>query len=185
MSVMPTPPARLEASGFVLRAWSPADAPLLEATLAASDAHLRPWTPWVITGKVPGLTLEERLARHAEDWQAGREWIYGIFTSDERELLGGCGLHPRIGPGAVEIGYWLAERATGRGVATAAASLLTSTAFGPPHMERVEIRVEPRNVRSAMVPQRLGFAHAGQVEAHGTTLDVWAMARERWAAGRA
>ena len=184
MSVMPTPPERHDAAGFVLRRWSPADVSLFQAALAASDAHLRPWTPWVITGKVPGLTLEERLARHAEDWDAGREWLYGVFTPDERAVLGGCGLHPRIGPDAVEIGYWLAASATGRGIATTMAALLTDTAFAPAHMQRVEIRVEPRNVKSAAVPQRLGFAHAGQVEAHDTTLDVWAMTRERWAARR-
>ena len=185
MSVMPAPRERQVAHGFVLRRWSPADAPLLRAALDASDAHLRAWTPWVITGKVPGLTLEERLARHAADWDAGHEWLYGIFSRDEREVRGGCGLHPRIGPDAVEVGYWLATGATGRGLATIAASLLTDMAFEPPHMQRVEIRVEPRNARSAAVPRRLGFAHRGQVEAHDTTLDVWAMTRERWAAGRA
>lgn len=185
MSVMPAPPALQEAHGFVLRRWSPADAPLLQAALDASDAHLRAFTPWVVTGKVPGLTLEERLARHAEDWDAGREWLYGIFSRDESEVLGGCGLHPRIGPDAVELGYWLAAHATGSGLATIAAFLLTDTAFRPPHMQRVEIRVEPRNVRSAKVPKRLGFQRAGKVAAHDTTLDVWAMTRERWAARRA
>ena len=181
---MPTPPARLDADGIFLRAWSPDHAPLLRAALEASEAHLRPFTPWVIDGKVPGLTLEERLAGHAADWAADREWIWGIFAADGHTVLGGCGLHPRIGPDAIEIGYWLAADATGRGIATTAARMLTDVSFEAPQIERVEIRVEPRNARSAAVPQRLGYEHTGNVEAHDTTLEVWSMSRGRWATGR-
>src|SRR5687768_9219263 len=103
------PPARLEADGFLLRAWTPADAPLLQRTFDANEAHLRAWTPRLVDGKEPGLTLVERLGRHAEAFAAGTEWLWGIFTPDEGTVLGGCGLYPRIGPGAVEIGYWLAQ----------------------------------------------------------------------------
>ena len=177
------PPTRLDAPGFFLRAWSPADAPLMRRALDESEAHLRAWTPWVVDGKEPGLTLEERLARHAADFASGREWIYGIFDADGGAVLGGCGLHPRIGPGAIEIGYWLAARATGRGIATAAARLLVDASFAAPEMHRVEIRVDPGNVRSAAVPRRLGFTPSGTVEVPGATLDVWVMPREAWITG--
>jgi RimJ/RimL family protein N-acetyltransferase len=177
---MPTPPSRLDASDFFLRAWSPADALLMRRALDESEAHLRAWTPWVFDGKEPGLTLEERLARHAADFASGREWLYGIFDANGGAVLGGCGLHPRVGPGAIEIGYWLAASATGRGIATAATRLLVDAAFAAPEMRRVEIRVDPGNERSAAVPRRLGFTPSGSVEVFGTTLDVWAMSRDAW-----
>jgi RimJ/RimL family protein N-acetyltransferase len=141
----------------MLRAWSPADAALLGAALAASDAHLRPWTPWVVDGRVPGLSLEERLARHEAAFATGAEWVYGLFDPEGTEVLGGCGLYPRVGPGAVELGYWLAAGHTGRGLATRAAAALTRVAFASPAIERVEIRCERRNAASARVPQRLGY----------------------------
>jgi hypothetical protein len=72
-------PTRIDFDDFTLRAWSPTDAPRLRAALEASDAHLRPFTPWVIDGRVPGLSLEDRLARHAADFAAGVEWVYGLF----------------------------------------------------------------------------------------------------------
>ena len=151
------PPTRVELAEVTLRAWEPTDAPLLRAALAASEAHLRAWTPWVVDGRTPGLTLEERVAAHAADFAAGREWVYGMFDPEGTEVLGGCGLYPRVGPHAVEIGYWLAVGHTGRGLATRAAEALTRIAFDSPEIERVEIRCETGNEASARIPQRLGY----------------------------
>jgi RimJ/RimL family protein N-acetyltransferase len=150
------PPQELRLPGFVLRAWTPAHAASLRAALVASDTHLRAWTPWVVDGKVPGQSLEERLALHATAFASGTEWVYGLF-SDGGEVLGGCGLYPRVGPGAVELGYWLAAGHTGRGLATRASAALTEVAFASPAIDHVEIRCDRRNVASARVPERLGY----------------------------
>jgi RimJ/RimL family protein N-acetyltransferase len=152
-----TPPPRVETPSFTLRVWSVEDAPLLREALAVSDAHLRAWTPWVVDGRVPGASLESRLAKHAEAFAARTEWVYGMFSPDGTAVLGGCGLYPRVGPGAIEIGYWLSVLHTGRGLATEAAAVLTRLAFAAPAVERVEIRCDPRNVASARVPHRLGY----------------------------
>ncbi len=155
--MMFSPPTRLDMPCFTLRAWSVDDAPRLRQTLHASDAHLRAWTPWVIDGRVPGLSLEDRLAQHAEAFASGKEWVYGMFSLDGIEVLGGCGLYPRVGPNAIELGYWLSAAHTGRGLATKAATVLTRLAFSAPEIDRVEIRCDPRNVPSARVPLRLGY----------------------------
>jgi RimJ/RimL family protein N-acetyltransferase len=152
-----SPPPRVELDDALLRAWTPDDAPLFGAALARSDAHLRRWTPWVVDGKVAGLSLDERLARHAADFATGVEWVYGLFSRDGREVLGGAGLYPRIGPGGVEIGYWLAAGHTGRGLATRAADALARLAFDTADVDRVEIHCARENAASARVPARLGF----------------------------
>ena len=157
------PPVQLETSDFTLRCWSDKDTVAFTTALAVSDAHLRAWTPWVIDGRVPGLSLDERLRRHAAAFVSSTEWVYGMFSPDGTEVLGGCGLYPRVGPGAVEIGYWLAVAHTGRGLATSATALLTGVAFASPDIERVEIRCDPRNVASARVPERLGYTHASGI----------------------
>jgi RimJ/RimL family protein N-acetyltransferase len=153
----PAPPVVLDLGDFVMRAWTTADASALRAALDSSEAHLRAWTPWVVDGKVPGLSLEERLARHAADFAAGKEWVYGIFEPKGAVVLGGCGLHPRIGPGAIELGYWLATGHTGRGLATRAAAALTDVALADASIRHVEIRCDPQNAASARVPARLGY----------------------------
>jgi RimJ/RimL family protein N-acetyltransferase len=172
-----SPPRSVETPRFRLRSWTVADAPLLQAALDASEAHLRAWTPWVVDGRVPGLSLEGRLASHAEAFTSGKEWVYGIFSPEEAEVLGGCGLYPRVGPGALEIGYWIHVAHTGRGLATESAAVLTRTAFADPGIERVEIRCEAGNVGSIAVPRKLGYRHAATLqEEHGELL-VWEIGR--------
>jgi len=171
-------PTRIDFDDFTLRAWSPTDAPRLRAALEASDAHLRPFTPWVIDGRVPGLSLEDRLARHAADFAAGVEWVYGLFSPDGRGVLGGSGLYPRVGPDAVEVGYWLAVGHTGRGLATRAAAALTRLAFDAPTIDRVEIHCDRLNTASARVPERLGFRIADTTAPPGKAhLQFWHMTR--------
>ena len=167
----------------MLRALWPVDAELLRTALVASDAHLRRWTPWVVDGRIPGLSLEERLAHHAAKFAAGDEWVYGLLDLDAAEILGGCGLYPRVGPGAVEIGYWIAVGHTGRGLATRAAWALTEIAFGSPSIERVEIRCDHGNTPSARVPERLGYRVMDPAPANApSNLQVWALSRTEFAA---
>ena len=67
------------------------------------------------------------------------------------------GLHGRIGPGALEIGYWVGEGHTGRGLATAGARALAEAALALPGVGRVEIHCDEANTASAAVPRKLGF----------------------------
>ena len=184
-------PARIDLAHCTLRAWRESDAPALATTLAANDAHLRAWTPWVVDGRVPGQSLEVRLARHADDFVAGREWVYGIFSRDETEVLGGCGLYARVGPTALEIGYWLSAGSTGRGLATQSASALTALAFSNPDIDRIEIHCDPRNAASVRIPQRLGYrietAAEGEFGEPGVwpgVVDIWTLTREAYTGGK-
>jgi RimJ/RimL family protein N-acetyltransferase len=59
----------------------------------------------------------------------------------------------------METGYWLRPDAEGHGYVTEAVRLLTGFAFRDLHAERVTIRCDSRNRRSATVPQRTGFIH--------------------------
>jgi RimJ/RimL family protein N-acetyltransferase len=97
--------------------------------------------------------LDIRLAE--KRWASSGEWRYGIFVGDT--VAGSCGLHRRVGPRGLEIGYWLVPRFTGRGIATLAAGMLTDAAFTLPVVEFVEIHHDRANKRSGAVPARLGY----------------------------
>jgi RimJ/RimL family protein N-acetyltransferase len=176
MAILLSPPSKIDLGDVVLRPWSVDDAERLRAVFAVSDAHLRAWTPWVVDGRVPGATLEQRLARHAADFAAGLEWVYGMFSSDGAEVYGGSGLYPRVGPRAIELGYWLAVGHTGRGLATRGAAALTQLALTNPGIDRVEIHCDRRNIASARIPERLGYHLSASPPE--STMQVWTTSRE-------
>jgi RimJ/RimL family protein N-acetyltransferase len=149
-------PRRIElAGGLVLRAYEPEDLDRLVEVVNANLEHLRPWMPWAAELS-DGGPQRQFLGYAAEQWAAGNEFNYGLFDAAGAQL-GGFGLHARNGPGVLEIGYWLAVAATGRGVGTAATLALTRLGAGLPGVDRIEIRCDERNLRSAAIPRRLGF----------------------------
>ncbi len=175
----------LDAPLFALRPWSTNDAAALQIVLAANEAHLRAFTPWVIDGRVPGQSLEERLRRFAEAFDNGTEWSYAIVSPDGGEILGGCGLYKRVGPRALEIGYWLSAAHTGRGLATTATALLTRVAFSEHDIDRVELHCDACNVASVRIPQRLGFSIVAETSAEPDAFGVpniriWYLTRQAY-----
>jgi RimJ/RimL family protein N-acetyltransferase len=151
------PAYRIETDRLVIRCWNPADAEALKEAVDANLDHLRPWLPWA---HGEPQTVAEKVAllrRFRGQFDLGEDFVYGIFDRDEDRVLGGTGLHVRIGPHAREIGYWIRADATRRGYATEATAALTRVGFELEGLELIEIRCEPANVRSAAVPPRVGY----------------------------
>lgn len=115
--------------------------------------------------------IEARIATMRDEFHSGRDWPYGIWGPAEREVLGGTGLHRRSEPDALEIGYWLRADMTSRGYATEAAGAMTRAAFEEIGVRRLEIRCDPRNLRSAAVPRRLGYRHTRTLQNNSITPD--------------
>jgi|SRR5215218_1955161 ribosomal-protein-serine acetyltransferase len=161
-----------------LRHWREDDAEALERAVNESAEHLRPWMPWV--GEEPA-GVEARRAWIAEA-AAGDEEAFGIF--EDGRVVGGAGLHPRIGEGGLEIGYWVHAAHIRRGVATEAVRQLIERAFADPAIDRVEIHHDIANVASGGVPTKLGFEHVrdrpDEPEAPGErgVERVWRLARK-------
>lgn len=141
----------------MVRCWEPRDAGLLKEAIDSSLEHLRAWMPWA---DAEPQTLEEKttlLRTFRSQFDAGENFVYGIFSADESEVVGGSGLHPRIEPGGLEIGYWIRENATRRGFVTESTAAVTRVGLEICGADRIEIRVEPGNEASLGVPRKLGF----------------------------
>lgn len=143
----------------VIRCWNPSDAVLLKEAIDSSLGHLRPWMPWAEQEPTEVEAKVELLRSFRGRFDLGQDFTYGIFDPDEKRVLGGTGLHTRIGQGALEIGYWIRADCINRGLATEVAAALTRVAFDVNQVNRVEIHCDPSNVRSAAVPRKLGFTH--------------------------
>jgi RimJ/RimL family protein N-acetyltransferase len=151
-----TPPYRIVSERLVLRCYTPVDAPLLKDAVDSSLDHLRPWMPWAQESASLDTTIA-LLRRFRGLFDLDQETIYGIFTPDGSEVVGGAGLHPRVAPGGLEIGYWIRASRTGAGLATEAGAVLTRVAIELCGVDRVEIHVDPANAASLAVPRKLGY----------------------------
>jgi RimJ/RimL family protein N-acetyltransferase len=125
------------------------------------------------------------LREREREWSAGGDVMLGIRL--ERQAIGSCGLHRRIEPDGLEIGYWIHPSFTGRGLATSAARILTDAAFRVDGITHVEIHHDQANVASAGVPRRLGYrlvAAAPDEVAAPAEVGIewiWRVDRDEWA----
>jgi RimJ/RimL family protein N-acetyltransferase len=145
---------------LVIRCWEPRDAPLLKAAVDGSLDHLRPWMPWAHHEPQTLSEKVELLRSFRGKFDLGQDYVYGVFSSDETEVLGGSGLHTRVEDG-FEIGYWVSATAIGRGIATETTAALTRVGIELAGAERIDIRVDPTNERSAAIPRKLGYVEEG------------------------
>jgi len=155
--------------------------PLVEGDAAAIVSAINNWevARWLSAVPYP-YALDDALWFIGEI-QAGREASYGIFDQD-----GFCGV---IGTGKSDFGYWLAQRAWGKGYATEAGQAVIDAHFGGGGGDlRSGYFVE--NARSGRVLAKLGFAENGDkvLPSRSNGQDMAArdliLTRAQWAARR-
>lgn len=152
------PPYRVATPRLVIRCWHPSDAPLLKRAVDESLAYLSAWLPWARSVD-PVETYVTRLRAFRAAFDVGQEYVYGVFDPEESRVLGGTGFHPRVGPRALEIGYWIHVNHAGQGLATEVAGALSRVGFEVEQLARLDIHCDPANVASARVAVKLGYRH--------------------------
>jgi RimJ/RimL family protein N-acetyltransferase len=126
---IPNPAYRIETKRLVLRCWQPQDAALMREAAAASKEHLLPFMPWAVNEPESVESKIERIRTFRAKFDRGEDFVYGVFDRDETRVLGGSGLHTRIGEEGLEIGYWIHKDFIGQGLATELSAALTKVAF--------------------------------------------------------
>jgi len=156
------PDELIERAPVTLRRFRTDDLDALFQAVTESLGHLRPWMPWA--ADYSRASAEEYLAGSVKSWDEGAEYNYAIMTAipGGMALAGVAGLMARIGPGGLEIGYWVHRGYARRGLATAATTALVEQAFRLPGVDRVEIVHDELNVASAGIPRKLGFTEVGR-----------------------
>jgi len=153
-------PQELVGPRVIARAYRDGDAEAVAEAVAESRERLAAaGMPWVKEWDDPQQG-PIYVRRCQAKWAARDDLAFGLWERATGTYLGGSGLH-RIDWSVpnVEIGYWIRNRFEGRGFVTEAAALLAAFAFDALHAQRVRIRCDAANARSAAVPRRLGFAH--------------------------
>ena len=171
---LPTRPLahRIITQHLVIRAYAPDDLTALHRLVLANIEHLRTFIPWAAHEP---RSLDERkalLSDYTRSFAAGENFRYAIIDAATGEMAGGVSLHTRVGPDALEVGYWLGAGFEGRGIASEAVTAASHAALDA-GATKVEIWCTPENARSAAVAHRCGFTYAGERLRDGLALSVW------------
>jgi ribosomal-protein-serine acetyltransferase len=155
------------------------------ALIDSNRKHLGRWFSWVDETKSPDDTrsfMAGAVKRCAE-----RGDITAAIRVDSK-IAGLIGLEDMNNHlKSAEIGYWLGAEYEGKGLVTKACRALLNHAFNTLGLERVQIRVDPANIRSRAIPRRLGFHYEGtlrHVWRNGdrySDLEIYSILRDEWA----
>ncbi len=154
-------PYSFETKRLTIRGPLPGDGAELYTAVAESQEALKPWLPWAVN--IPDAEAYEARVREGRLKFLSRDdlWLM-LLLKETNTIIGGSGLHridwdvPKF-----EIGYWVRTGYAGRGYITEAVEGITNFAFDMLGAKRVEIRCDAKNIRSAAVPQRLGYKLEG------------------------
>lgn len=161
----------LRGERVVVRPYQLADAEALREAVEQSREHLRPWLPFADAHQ----SIEESrdwITSTMARWLLREEFALSIWGATTGRFLGGVGLHPRDWEaGVFEIGYWLRAGEEGHGYMSEAVRLVMQLGAQMLHANRLEIRCDARNGRSAAVAERLGFVREGELRNHSLAPD--------------
>lgn len=181
------PPDRLVGDVVVLERARPSHIDGFQAAIETSHAELRRFMDWARADQPQSReTTLDVLATWQGYWREGREFNFVMTDPATTEIIGGCGLMTRQGPGRLEIGYWVRSDRAGAGIATAATVLLTDVAFEIRDIEIVEIHHDAANVASGRIPEKLGYTEAVRRDVEIDTPGevgvevIWEITRAGW-----
>ncbi|HEY1408140.1 MAG TPA: GNAT family protein [Promineifilum sp.] len=177
-------PYSFETERLTIRGPLPGDARGLRQAVIESQNELVPWMPWAVD-----IMTEQQYEVRVREGQIkflAREdlWMMLLLKGSDT-FVGGSGLHridwsvPKF-----EIGYWVRTKFAGQGYITEAVNGITRLAFETLNAERVEIRCDVKNVRSAAVAKRAGYVLEGTFrhdarDHYDTLRDTYVFARTR------
>ncbi|HEX3807769.1 MAG TPA: GNAT family N-acetyltransferase [Gaiellaceae bacterium] len=153
MLAYPEPP--LADGDVALRRWEIADIALVEE--ASGDVELLPGTtlPREYTASAGIAFVERQWSRQTSD-----EGLSLAITVDGAAV--GCATLMIRRPRVADLGYWLVERARGRGIARRSVAQLVEWALRQPEVDAVEAFVADDNQPSRRLLEAIHFSEAGR-----------------------
>ena len=156
----PPPPLELETPTLRLRPWQPGDAEALCTAARESVETVSRWLPWCHADYAQ-KDAEAWITHCKSGWTQAEHYAFGIFGLDG-QVLGGLGLN-RIDREhrSANLGYWVRQRAQGKGFAPVATRAAAGFAFAHLDLIRVEIVAALDNLASRRCAEKAGARFEG------------------------
>lgn len=144
---------------IVLKELELGDAEFIFKAIDSQREYLGEWLPFVEYTKSVKDSLDyvNSVVTMPEDC---KEWQFSLFCGDDFAGLAGFKGTDQLNRKS-EIGYWLKEEFQNRGIMTESVRALMKFGFSELHLNRIQIKCAPENVKSNKIPQRLGFTLEG------------------------
>lgn len=180
MAVAPGP--TLRTARLILRPTASEDLDAWAAMMADPEAAR------FIGGVQPRAAAWRGMASMAGSWALNGFGMFSLIEAASGAWVGRVGPWAPEGWPGTEVGWSLTRQAWGRGYAQEAASAAIDWAFDSLGWLEVVHCIDPANLASARVAQRLGSANRGPGRLPepfaASPIDLWGQTREAWRARR-
>lgn len=137
--------------------------------------YLAKYLPWAAKN-----TLEDSLGfiqKTKQDRLTGAEYGFGIYYDDV--LAGHISLMHLSDEQKPEIGYWIAQNASGKGVTSLAAERVTRFGFETLGLDEILIKAAITNTASNKIAEKLGYElYTTEKSDNETDINVWRKTNE-------
>ena len=147
----------LSTPSLILRALDSSD--LDDLYEYASDPEIDRYTPWDHYNNIE--EARENLNEFLEAYEKHGFWAWGIEHQADKKLIGIININKPGYDRKVEVGYTIARKYWGQGLATEALQALIRYGFEKLDVARIEAVVLPENKASARVLRKVGMQFEG------------------------
>ena len=158
------PPEPPLSDGIVLlRPWTLDDVPAIVS--ACNESEIARWIHQIPSPYGVRDAREYVLSTQAA-WTNGAGAFFAFEERADGGIAGSIAVHVLDRDLAnLEVGYWTAAAARGRGLTTRALKLISSWALGRAGAERLQLRADVLNLASLRVAEKAGFRREGTLRA--------------------
>ena len=151
-------PETIETERLLLRSPLPGDGAEVNAAIQETFEELHLWMDWA--QRLPTIEETEEISRNAyNSFVARTDFPFRAYLKNTNKFVLACGLHPKDWDvPKFEIGYWCRASMQGQGYVTEAVRALTLLGFENLKANKIEIRCDPRNLRSCRVAEIGGYS---------------------------
>jgi ribosomal-protein-alanine N-acetyltransferase len=164
---------RIETARLSLRPFTPDD--LDDLLLAFGDPEVMRY----ISGGKPRSRedTETGMLRTIEGWKTRGFGFWAVTRREQESLIGYCGLVPLDDTPEIEVAYGFAKSEWGKGFASEAARASLRFGFEELKLKRIVAVVDPENISSKRVLEKLGMTYTKNGHYYGVDLMHYEMSR--------
>jgi RimJ/RimL family protein N-acetyltransferase len=174
-----TPP--IETARTFLTPWQPDDWRALHAIAREPEVmrYITDGAPWSENQTQEFVTRQQR--HFSERNYCLWKLIVNIGDVQSGETVDGlCGIQPLVETDEIEIGYWLAQRHWGQGIATEAARAAARDAFERVGLDRLVAVARKENAPSLRIMEKIGVTYERDHIHRSIPVVLYSMTKSHW-----